>query len=182
MEVIITDLNKKTFQETYENVIKKRNSINVSESQEIEITTNKKIYVIYDDNKIKSCTGCFECWIKIPGKCKIKDNYENLGKIYSKAKKITIISKCCYGSYSPFVKNVLDRSIPYLLPFFKFKNREMHHSTRYKTKFNLNVYFYGENLTEKEKETAEKMVEANVVNLDIKNFNISFFEKSEREN
>jgi len=33
-----------------------------------------------------------------------------------------------------FVKNVLDRSIPYLLPFFKLKNNEMHHTIRYKKK------------------------------------------------
>ena len=100
--------------------------------------------------------GCFECWIKTPGKCKIRDGYENLSKLYLKAEKVIIISQCFYGSYSPFVKNILDRTIPYLLPFFKFKNKEMHHTTRSKTKFDLNVYFYGKNLTRSEKNNCEK--------------------------
>ena len=128
------------------------------------------------DDKIKSCMGCFECWIKTPGKCKIKDGYENLAKLYSKADKVVIISQCVYGSYSPFVKNVLDRTIPYLLPFFKFKNKEMHHITRNKTKFDLNVYFYGKNLSPNEKTIAKEIVKANSVNLDVKNFKVSFLE------
>ena len=104
----------------------------------------------------------------------MKDGYENLAELYSKAEKITIISKCCYGTYSPFIKNVLDRSIPYLLPFFKLKNNEMHHTIRYKKKLFLEVYFYGKDLTELEKNIAEKTVKANCINLNIKKFNVSF--------
>ena len=106
----------------------------------------------------------------------MKDGYENLAELYSKAEKIIIISKCCYGTYSPFVKNVLDRSIPYLLPFFKLKNNEMHHTIRYKRKLFLEVYFYGKDLTELEKNIAEKTVKANCINLNVKKFNVSFLE------
>lgn len=141
----------------------------------------KKIYTITDSNliisdnkKIKNCMGCFHCWIKNPGECKIKDGYQNLAELYSKVDKIIIISKCCYGSYSPFVKNVLDRSIPYLLPFFKIKNKEMHHTTRYKKTFCLNVYFYGEYITGEEQEVAKNMVKANCINLNVNNFNVTF--------
>ena len=52
-----------------------------------------------------------------------------------------IISKCVYGSYSPFVKNVLDRSISYIHPYFTVKNGEMHHQQRYKRDFRLKVVF-----------------------------------------
>ncbi|MDO5089770.1 MAG: flavodoxin family protein [Leptotrichiaceae bacterium] len=184
MEIIITDLNKEKFQKIYENIIKKNciSTLKKIPKQTNEITvSNNQIILIHSDSKIKSCMGCFECWVKTPGKCKIRDGYENLAKIYSKAEKIIIISKCCYGSYSPFVKNILDRSIPYLLPFFKFKNKEMHHLTRYRTKFDLNVCFYGENLTKSEKETAEKLVKANCINLNVKKFNIDFFGNDEGE-
>ena len=99
-----------------------------------------------------------------------------MSKLYLKAEKVIIISQCFYGSYSPFVKNILDRTIPYLLPFFKFKNKEMHHTTRSKTKFDLNVYFYGKNLTRSEKITAKKTVKANSINLNVKNFKVLFFE------
>jgi len=71
---------------------------------------------------------------------------------------------------------VLDRTIPYLLPFFKFKNKEMHHITRNKIKFDLNVYFYGKNLSPNEKTAAKEIVKANGVNLDVKTFKVSFLE------
>ena len=120
--------------------------------------------------------GCFYCWIKTPGECRIKDGYDNLAELYSKAEKIIIISRCYYGSYSPFVKNILDRSIPYLLPFFKIKNKEMHHTVRYKKKFYFDVYFYGENISDEEKKIAKNIVKANCINLNVDNFNVSFLE------
>ena len=104
------------------------------------------------------------------------DGYDNLAELYSKTEKIIIISKCCYGSYSPFVKNVLDRNIPYLLPFFKIKNKEMHHTIRYKNKLYFEVYFYGENISDEEKEIAKNMVKDNCINLNITDFKVSFFE------
>ena len=156
MEIIIHDLSEEKLNNIYKN------------------TDNSLI--ITDNKKIKSCMGCFYCWTKNPGECRIKDGYDNLAELYSKTEKITIISKCCYGSHSPFVKNVLDRSIPYLLPFFKIKNKEMHHTIRYKNKLYFEVYFYGENISDEEKEIAKNMVKANCINLNITDFKISFLE------
>ena len=156
MEIIIHDLPEEKFKKIYKN------------------TDNSLI--ITDNKKIKSCMGCFYCWTKNPGECRIKDSYDNLAELYSKAEKIIIISRCCYGSYSPFIKNILDRSIPYLLPFFKIKNKEMHHTIRYKKSFYFDVYFYGENIPNEEKEIAKSMIKANCINLNVTNFNVSFLE------
>ena len=87
-----------------------------------------------------------------------------MGKNIAMCSEMLIISQCVYGSYSPFVKNVLDRSIPYIHPYFTVKNGEMHHRQRYKRDFDLKVIFYGNDITPKEKETAEKLVKANAVN------------------
>ena len=174
MKVVIHDMNREEFQKIYEKlkveVIEKK----IKKSRNWIENNEEEVKIISDENKIKNCTGCFCCWIKNPGRCILKDGYENLAELYSKAEKIIIISKCCYGTYSPFVKNVLDRSIPYLLPFFKLKNNEMHHTIRYKRKLFLEVYFYGKDLTELEKNIAEKTVKANCINLNIKKFNVSF--------
>ena len=176
MQVIIHDMNREEFQKIYEKlkveVIEKK----IKKSRNWIENNEEEVKIISDENKIKNCTGCFCCWIKNPGRCILEDGYENLAELYSKAEKIIIISKCCYGTYSPFVKNVLDRSIPYLLPFFKLKNNEMHHTIRYKKKLFLEVYFYGKDLTELEKNIAEKTVKANCINLNIKKFNIRFLE------
>ena len=178
MQVVIHDMNREEFQKIYEKlkveVIEKK----IKKSRNWIENNEEEVKIISDENKIKNCTGCFCCWIKNPGRCILEDGYENLAELYSKAEKIIIISKCCYGTYSPFVKNVLDRSIPYLLPFFKLKNNEMHHTIRYKRKLFLEVYFYGKDLTELEKNTAEKTVKANCINLNVKKFNVSFLENS----
>ena len=121
--------------------------------------------VLSDNGKIHNCIGCFGCWIKTPGRCVLKDGYQNMGELLSKCDHLTIISKCVYGSYSPFVKNVLDRSISYLLPYFVTVNGEMHHQKRYDHRFSLSVHFYGDDITQAERQTARKLVAANSVNL-----------------
>jgi len=135
--------------------------------------------VISDDGTIQHCIGCFGCWIKTPGACVIGDRYRDMGEYLSKSKEVIIISKCCYGGFSPFVKNILDRSISYVHPYFIIKNGEMHHRRRYKNIINIHVYFYGENITEKEKLTAQKLVKANSVNLDCNIGRVSFFQSIE---
>lgn len=142
--------------------------------QELFPETNNNAYIISDTGTIRHCVGCFGCWIKTPGKCVLKDGYDNLGELLSKSEKLTIISRCFYGCYSPFVKNVLDRSISYLLPFFKIKNNETHHKRRYQNNIQLEVHFYGENITIEERKTAKKLVKANCTNFSVKNYKISF--------
>ncbi len=120
--------------------------------------------VISDNGTIHNCIGCFGCWLKTPGRCVLKDGYQNMGELLSKCEELIIISKCIYGSYSPFIRNVFDRCIPYLLPYFTNKNGRTRHKKRYKNKFILTVHFYGDDITNKEQETAKALVEANGIN------------------
>lgn len=132
--------------------------------------------VIINNKKIKSCIGCFYCWIKNLGECRIKDGYDNLVELYLKVEKIIIISRCCYGLYSFFIKNVLDRSILYLFLFFKIKNKEMYYIIRYKKKLYFELYFYGEDIVDEEKEIVKNMVKVNCINLNVINFIVFFLE------
>jgi multimeric flavodoxin WrbA len=138
----------------------------------------KDYAVISDNGKILPCVCCFSCWIKTPGQCVIKDGYENMGLLLSKCQRLIIVSKCVYGSYSPFAHNVLDRSIPYLSPYFRIINGETHHQNRYDNSVILSVYFYGE-IADCEKETAEKLVKANGINFYAKKTEIFFNERLE---
>ena len=130
--------------------------------------------VISDDGSIHNCIGCFGCWLKTPGACVIRDKYGDMGEYLSKCDEVIIISECVYGGFSPFVKNVVDRSISYILPFFKINNGEMHHQKRYENKVNMKVWFYGNKITGREKETAKGIVKANCINLYWDISNISF--------
>lgn len=84
---------------------------------------DENIIEICDDGSIKSCIGCFGCWLKTPGKCILKDKYNEMGRLLAGSGEIILISRCCFGGPGPFVKNVLDRSIPYILPYFVIKKR-----------------------------------------------------------
>ena len=122
--------------------------------------------MIIDSNRLNHyCVGCFDCWLKTPGRCRIKDEFQGLGERLSKVDEFIIISKSTFGSYSSVIKNVLDRSISYVLPYFSVRNKEMHHGLRYTNSLRISAYFYGENITKKERETAENLVKANAVNL-----------------
>ena len=60
----------------------------------------------------------------------------------------------------------MDRAISYIHPDFVIRKGEMHHKRRYDNVIQLTAYFYGENITDIEKETARNLMEANADNYD----------------
>ncbi|MFZ2538025.1 MAG: flavodoxin family protein [Oscillospiraceae bacterium] len=147
MKLLIHDLDKETF---------------ISLFPEIDNNTKQ----ISNNGNIHSCIGCFGCWIKTPGECVIKDGYDRGGEEFGKCNELIIISKCTYGGFSPFVKNVLDRNISYIHPYFIIHNGQMHNKRRYNNIITLKVYFYGDSISDREKATAQKLVAANADNYD----------------
>ena len=142
-----------------------------------ESTTTGDILV--NANEIhRYCIGCFGCWLKTPGTCIIKDGFEDMGKRLSQVSEFILISKATFGSYSSPVKNVLDRSISYVLPFFEIRNGEMHHGERYHNDLTISALFYGD-MSEEEKWTAENLVKANAVNLNAALGKVHFVEGME---
>lgn len=135
--------------------------------------------VVENNSKICHCIGCFNCWIKTPGKCAISDSYQEMGKKFSQCDELVIVSECVYGSTSPFIKNVMDRAISYIHPNFCIRNGEMHHKRRYDNKIVISAYFYGDKITQEEKETAQRLMEANAVNYDGKVKKVVFLNSKE---
>jgi multimeric flavodoxin WrbA len=150
---------------------------NPAEKALMKIDSNSAT-VISDNGKIHPCICCFGCWTKTPGQCVINDDYNTMGALISKCSQIIIISRCFYGSYSPFVHNVLDRSISYLLPYFRTKDGETHHMNRYDNAITFTVYFYGK-VSDREKETARKLVAANGVNFFLQKTETYFYDTVE---
>lgn len=115
---------------------------------------------------IKNCIGCFGCWHKTPGECVIHDGFERTGAKLGHCDQLIFVSECVYGSLSPFCKMVLDRSISYVHPNFVMRRGEMHHKRRYDNVITVTAHFYGRDITEEEKETAKKLMQANADNYD----------------
>lgn len=149
--------------------------LNLGDSQRLFGQNPKNTMVIMNDHEIHNCTGCFGCWIETPSVCVIKDHYRDMGRLISQSDEVEIISRCFYGGFSPFVKNVLDRSISYIYPSYIIRNNAMQYKSRYSNRFKLSVIFYGEDLTENEKSTAEKLVTANGLNLNTLTNSVSFY-------
>ena len=101
MKIIVHDLNEQDF-----------SSLGI---------TGDDIEVINADASYAPCVGCFHCWLKTPGFCKINDGLKNIGVLLGNSEEMVIISQNCYGGYSEPVKKVIDRSISTSLPFFTYR-------------------------------------------------------------
>ncbi|WP_294372241.1 flavodoxin family protein [uncultured Clostridium sp.] len=127
-------------------------------------------------SNIHPCLGCFKCWIKTPGRCVIKDDYTELPKYILQNNTYVCISAIKYGCYSPYIKNIIDRSIGFLLPFFRFVKGDIHHSLRYKNIPRLVFIAYGNDITEDEKQTFYDLAYANSINYEADKFEVLFAE------
>ena len=132
--------------------------------------------VVSDNGTIKPCIGCFGCWVKSPGECVIKDGYDQMGALIHHADEVLVISKYTYGGLSSFVKNVFDRSIGWVSPYFEVYEGEMHHKKRYPEDKPMSFIFRGVGLTEEDQEKARGYVEAACRNFHAKVKSVTFEE------
>lgn len=138
----------------------------------------EELCFISEKQPIHNCVGCFGCWVKTPTECLIRDGYHTTPKKCRDASEVIIISECVYGMYSPFVKNVLDRTIGYIHPYFVKRGGEMHHKLRYDKVLPIKYFFYGQN-TREERTLTERIVTANTLNLNSRIVALSFAENQE---
>ena len=128
-------------------------------------------------NDIHPCLGCFKCWLKTPGKCIINDSYTEMPKYIKSADKIIIITEVKYGSYSPYIKRVIERSICFLLPFFRIYHGEIHHSMRYDNTPEFIFIGYSSSITCEEEKNFKNLVKGNALNFGTEKYN-SFIAKN----
>ena len=119
--------------------------------------------VIAADGKYAPCQGCFGCWTKHPAECFMKDSLWQVCRVIGKADVLTVITENFYGTYSPRVKNVLDRSIGISTPFSTYREGQMHHTLRYGKHKLLRVIVYGD-ITPQEKATFSYTPKRNAIN------------------
>ena len=153
-------------------------SVEQCEASGLNTLSEEENVIVNANGENHYCIGCFACWLKTPGRCVIKDEYQEMGIKLSKVDELLIISKATFGSYSSAVKNVLDRSIAYVLPYFSIRNGEMHHGERYHKNLKVSAAFYGD-MTEVEKKTSLNLVMANAVNLNGAIEEVDFFESAD---
>lgn len=83
------------------------------------------------EQKIAYCLGCFECWTKTPGLCRIDDAGRSVAASVIGSDLVIYLSPVTFGGYSSELKKAIDRSICLLSPFFTRVDGEVHHQRRY---------------------------------------------------
>lgn len=131
------------------------------------------------DGKYAGCQGCFSCWTKHPAECFIHDNLKEISRLVGKADELIIITKNCYGTYSPSVKTILDRSIGISTPLSTYRGKQMHHTLRYGTHDGIKIFAYG-NFIGKEKESFKLMAKRNALNYGYKKWQVIFADSPEQ--
>ena len=138
-----------------------------------EIFSGKCDEIIHANGKYAPCQGCFGCWTKHPAECFMKDSLKQAARVIGQADEFIIITGNLYGTYSPAVKNVLDRSIGVSTPLSTYRGKQMHHTLRYGKHNLLKVIVYGD-ATEQEKETFTYTAERNAINIGYKKAEVIF--------
>ncbi len=135
--------------------------------------------LIYANGKYANCQGCFDCWTKHPAECFMHDNLQYISRIVGRADELIIITENFYGTYSPSVKAIIDRSIGLSTPLSTYRGGQMHHTLRYGEHKIIKVYVYGD-ILDQEKTTFEQIVKRNAINYGYRKSQVVFVENPEQ--
>jgi len=81
--------------------------------------------------KIHHCIGCFDCWLKTPGLCSIRDDEAEVSRRFIAADHVIFASPLIMGFPSALLKNAMDRNICIVHPHLEDVEGEVHHKKRY---------------------------------------------------
>ena len=91
---------------------------------------------------IAHCVGCNQCWLKTPGICTIKDDYESILKKLIQADNLWLVSDTHFGFLNYKGKRLMDRIMPMLNMTIGFRDGWMRHELRYHA-LNIGVLYRG---------------------------------------
>ena len=109
------------------------NTLGNDHTEQIKALIKDKEVEIIDtsDMKIAHCMGCNQCWLKTPGICAIKDDYEVILQKLVEADNLWIISDTQFGFLDYKGKRLMDRIMPMLNMTVGFRDGWMRHELRY---------------------------------------------------
>lgn len=108
-----------------------------------------------DAKSITACIGCWNCWLKTPGRCVMKDQMVESYPDYINSDVVILLIDTAQGFISHKAKAFLDRTIPHYHPYIKIVNGECHHVTRYKSYPDMVFYYDTEGITTQEEQVIE---------------------------
>ncbi len=94
---------------------------------EVELIYTKKL-------KINTCQGCLNCWLKTPGKCFQNDDMQQVLPKMGGADIWIFATPVYFDTANGPMKNLMDRMIPLLEPFYELRDGHCRHPLRKTTK------------------------------------------------
>ena len=96
-----------------------------------------------EDMRITPCIGCNACWLKTPGICAVKDDYEQILKAYLQYDVTLFISDTALGFIDYKMKHVIDRILPMATMYTRIENGQTRHVPRYNKEFRFGLLYAG---------------------------------------
>lgn len=102
--------------------------------------------VCYDvmEMNVRRCIGCTNCWLTSPGRCVIKDDYEELLKVYLRYDQVLFLTDTIYGNVVAQMKHVIDRMLPLATMYLRIEQGQLRHVPRYKKKLKMGLIYTGD--------------------------------------
>ncbi len=107
--------------------------------------------------RLGQCVGCFDCWVKTPGRCRLRDDGPALHRALARSDLVVFASPMRVGFTSALLKRATDRCIPILLPFIDVVGGECHHALRYGHPVDLALLVERGDATEAELDATERI-------------------------
>ena len=121
------------------------NTLGNDHTEQIKALIKDKEVEIIDtsDMKIAHCMGCNQCWLKTPGICAIKDDYEDIIKKLVETENLWLVSDTRFGFLDYKGKRLMDRIMPMLNMTVGFRDGWMRHEVRYHP-LNIGLLYNGD--------------------------------------
>jgi multimeric flavodoxin WrbA len=99
--------------------------------------------------EIKSCIGCYTCWLKTPGICIHKDKMPSMLEEVVNSNAILFSSPVLMGFISALLKRFQERMLPLSHPFLMIVDNRLQHIPRYKLAPSMLLLEKGKDFDEK---------------------------------
>ncbi|MCQ4022381.1 flavodoxin family protein [Ruminococcus sp. zg-924] len=96
-----------------------------------------------EDMKIQPCVGCNFCWLKTPGVCAIRDDYEALLRALLRYDTAVLIAGTALGFLDHRAKHIVDRTLPLATMYTHVVDGQMRHIPRYDKRFRFGLLYAG---------------------------------------
>jgi len=93
--------------------------------------------------ELRHCIGCWSCWWTTPGRCVFKD-LDEFYRGFLAAEKVYWYCSVSQGFVSSNMKAMIDRMIPFVLPYISWPDGESLHDPRYDKYPAVEVIYRGE--------------------------------------